>query len=84
MPDLDQIKQREQERGTGAGGYRRADRARPRGPFRRYQQPHARAGVIVASAQNGHLRVAVGAVPRGFARSAQTFLSTLSGQNLSP
>jgi hypothetical protein len=31
MPDLDQIKQGEQERGTGAGGYRRADRARPRG-----------------------------------------------------
>jgi hypothetical protein len=31
MPDLDQIKQGEQERGPGAGGYRRADRARPRG-----------------------------------------------------
>jgi hypothetical protein len=31
MPDLDQIKQGEQERGTARGGYRRADRARPRG-----------------------------------------------------
>ena len=31
MPDLDLVKQGKQGRGTGAGGFRRAGRARPRG-----------------------------------------------------
>ena len=33
MPDLDLIKQGKQGRGTGAGGFPRAGRARPRGRY---------------------------------------------------
>jgi hypothetical protein len=39
MPDLDQIKQGEQERGTGAGGFPRAGRAIPGRPVRQYLAP---------------------------------------------
>jgi hypothetical protein len=39
MPDLDQIKQEEQERGTGAGGFPRASRAIPGRPVRHHLAP---------------------------------------------
>jgi hypothetical protein len=39
MPDLGQIKQEEQERGTGAGGFPRAGRAIAGRPARQYLAP---------------------------------------------
>jgi hypothetical protein len=44
MPDLDQIKQGEQERGTGAGGFPRAGRAIAGRPVRQYLAPLRRCG----------------------------------------
>jgi hypothetical protein len=52
MPDLDQIKQEEQERGTGAGGFPRAGRAIAGRPA----AAAIRAAVSYLAAWYGHLQ----------------------------